>query len=69
MWQGNILSDKRQGYFLDLTGDMGIKTICDMQQGYFWLLFLATMTGVLKKNDTGFGDPTPIKGLFHEQCY
>ena len=28
------LSDKRQGYFLNLTGDMGLKTVSDMRQGY-----------------------------------
>ena len=28
------LSGKRQGYFLNSTGDMGLKTVSDMRQGY-----------------------------------
>ena len=29
------LRDMRQGYFLNLTGDMGLKIVSDMRQGYF----------------------------------
>ena len=27
--------DKRQGYFFNSTGDMGLKIVSDMQPGYF----------------------------------
>ena len=32
------LSDMRQGYFLNSTGDMGLKIVSDTRQGYFWLV-------------------------------
>ena len=44
------LSDLGQGYFLNLTGDMGVKIVSDMRQSHFTLLtcdraiFLATVT-------------------------
>ena len=65
--QGHI-SDKRQGYFLNLIGDTGLKIISDMRQGYFWLstgdrvvFLLATVTCVTDVLlDTGFGNPPSL---------
>ena len=50
MCQGLLLRDKRQGYLLKLTGDMGLKIISDMRQGNLGLstgdsaIFLVTVT-------------------------
>ena len=33
--QHGHLSDRGQGYFLNLTGDRGLKTVSDKQQSYF----------------------------------